>query len=465
LAATKRDAALDEGGVRGVTPALADTRQQADSAVFPGARAVPQTNGAESRAVAATSEGHAEKKKVDTFGALVRHRNFRLYWSGALVSNIGTWMQTVAQAWLVYQLTGSAALLGAVSFLQAAPAIVLSLVGGVLADRVERRMLMLCTQTVAMWLACILSFLTFTHTVRIHHVMVIAFCAGIVNALNTPVRQGIISDLVPKADIQNAVAINSAQFQASRLLGPAFAGMVLATFGPAWCFLLNGLSFLAVIISLCLLELPPRKGGRAQGSILAQAAEGIAYVAKDPTMGTLVLIAAVPAFFGMPYMTLMPIFAENILHIGPKGLGLLMSATGLGSLVGALTVASLTGFRGRGKLQLACAALFGIMLLCFGLSHVVIVSLLLLVVGGAASMTFSSLNQTFIQTLAPDAMRGRVLSVLTLTTFGVMPLGNLTGGFVAQRFGAPVVLIGGGMVCACFASFLVLSRSKVLALQ
>lgn len=407
----------------------------------------------------------APRKKLDTFGALVRHRNFRLYWSGALVSNVGTWMQTVAQAWLVYKLTGSAALLGTVGFVQAAPAIFLSLVGGVLADRLERRTLMLGTQTVAMWLAFLLSALTFMRVVRIEHVIVIAFLAGTVNALNAPVRQGIISDLVPKDDLQNAVAVNSAQFQASRLMGPAFSGLILAAFGPAWCFFINGVSFLAVIFSLLKLELPERSTKRPRGSLLAQATEGIAYVAKDPLLGTLVLIAAIPAMFGMPYITLMPVFAERILHVGPQGLGLLMSATGLGSLLGALLVASLTTFKARGRLQLTAAIVFGGMLALFGLSQWMALSLLLLVVAGTASMTYNSLNQTQIQTLAPDHMRGRILSVLTLTTFGMMPLGNLIGGIVAQRFSAPAVLVGGGAICAAFALFLVMSRSKVLQLE
>lgn len=429
---------------------------------------VPAGHAAQSDAAgrgAATSGTQGPEKKLDTFGALVRHRNFRLYWTGALVSNVGTWMQTVAQAWLVYKLTGSAALLGTVGFVQAAPAIFLSLIGGVLADRIERRTLMLGTQTAAMWLAFLLSALTFMQVVRIEHVIVIAFLAGTVNALNAPVRQGIISDLVPKDDLQNAVAVNSAQFQASRLMGPALSGLVLAAFGPAWCFFINGVSFLAVIFSLLMLELPERTSKRPRGSLLSQAGEGIAYVAKDPLLGTLVLIAAVPAMFGMPYTTLMPVFAERILHVGPQGLGLLMSATGLGSLCGALVVASLTNFKGRGRLQLTAAIVFGSMLMLFGLSHWMVISLLLLVVAGTASMTYSSLNQTQIQTLAPDHMRGRILSVLTLTTFGMMPLGNLIGGIIAQRFSAPAVLVGGGIICAGFALFLVISRSKVLQLE
>ncbi len=429
------------------------------------AAVAPETTTATLTAGGAMTLPPVSRRKLDTFGALVRHRNFRIYWFGALGSNIGTWMQTVAQAWLVYQLTGSAAMLGTVGFVQAVPAIFLSLVGGVLADRVERRTLMLATQTVAMWLAFLLGFLTLMHRVHIAHVIVIAFLAGIVNALNMPVRQGIISDLVPREDLQNAVAVNSAQFQTSRLLGPALAGVVLATFGPAWCFLLNGFSFLAVLVSLMVLDLPARTGGKPRGSMLSQAKAGIVYVTRQPPLGTLMLIAAVPAMFGMPYNTLMPIFAERILHVGARGLGLLMSAAGLGALLGALLVASLTGFHARGKLQLTCAVVFGLMLVAFGISHNMVVSLILLVVAGATSMTYGSLNQTFIQTLAADEMRGRVLSVLTLTTFGVMPLGNLIGGLAAQRFGAPSVLIVGGLVCSVFAGTLMVAGSSVMDLE
>ena len=230
--------------------------------------------------------------RPDTFGPLRRHPNFRLYWSGALLSNVGTWMQTLAQSWLVYQLTGSALLLGTVNFLEGLPALFLSLLGGVLADRIERRTLMLGTQIVQMLLAFLLAGLTLVQAVRVEHVMVIAFLSGLVNAINTPVRQGIISDLVPRRDLQNAIAVNSAQFQTSQLLGPAIAGLVVARAGAGWAFLLNGLSFVAVIVSLVRLRLPPWTPPARRLSLWQSAGEGVRFVFRHEVLGTLVRVVA-----------------------------------------------------------------------------------------------------------------------------------------------------------------------------
>lgn len=414
---------------------------------------------------AAAAAPVARRRRPDTFGALRRNPNFRLYWTGALLSNIGTWMQNLAQSWLVYQLTGSALLLGTVGFLQAVPSLFLSLLGGVLADRVERRALMLVTQIAQMLLAFLLAGLTLAGVVRVEHVLVIALMVGLVNAINTPVRQGIISDLVPRSDLQNAIAVNSAQFQTSRLFGPALAGVVVARFGPGWAFLVNGLSFLAVIVSLLLLRLPPWSPPQRKLTVLQSAREGLSFVYRHEVIGTLVLIAAVPALFAMPYQQLMPVFAETVLHRGAQGLGLLLSATGAGALIGALLVASLGGFHRRGLLQLSGSVVFGLMLLAFALSRRIELSLALLLVGSACSMIFNSLNQTFLQSLAPDAMRGRVLSVLTLTTFGMMPLGSMLGGAVAQRWGAPLAVGIGGAVTAAFAVFILLTRPTVRRLE
>jgi MFS family permease len=401
------------------------------------------------------------RRRLDTFGALRRHPNFRLYWTGALLSNIGTWMQTLAQNWLVYQLTGSAFLLGAVNFVQGVPALFLSLLGGVLADRIERRRLMLTTQVAQLLLAFLLAGLTLTGVVRVEQIMVIAFLSGLVNAINTPVRQGIISDLVPRNDLQNAIAVSSAQYQTSQLLGPAIAGVVVAGVGAGWAFLLNGLSFVAVIISLLLLRLPPWKAPANRPPLWHSAREGLAYVFRHEVLATLVLIAAVPAFFGRPLqLALLPIFAESVLHVGAPGLGALMSASGAGALSGALVVASLSGLRRRGLLQLGAGIAYGLALVLFAASQRLELSLVLLFAGSACSMVFSSLNQTFLQSLAPDAMRGRVLSVLTLTTFGMMPLGSMLAGAAAQRWGAPITVAAGGGICALFALGVLLTRPR-----
>src|SRR5436190_2392739 len=332
--------------------------------------------------------GSRPRPRVDTFGALQRHPNFRLYWTGALLSNVGTWMQTLAQSWLVYQLTGSALLLGAVNFLQGIPALFLALVGGVLADRIERRRLMLVTQTAQLLLAFLLGALTLAGVVRVEHIMIIAFLNGLVNAINTPVRQGIVSDLVPRDDLQNAIAVNSAQFQTSQLLGPAIAGVVVATIGAGWAFMINGLSFVAVIISLLLLRLPPWKTP-AKVPMWQSAKEGIAFVFRHEVMATLVLMAAVPALFARPIQqSLMPVFADAVLHVGAPGLGLLMSANGAGALAGALVVASFSSVGRRGLLQLVNGVAYGVALALFAASRRMDLSLTLLFAGSACSMVF-----------------------------------------------------------------------------
>ena len=390
-----------------------------------------------------------------------RHPNFRLFWTGALASNIGNWMQVLAQGWLVYQLTGSALLLGTVGFLQGLPTLVLSLMGGVLADRIERRTLMVATQAAEMVLAFALAGLTLTGVVRVEHVLVIALVSGLVGAINQPVRQGIISDLVPREDVQNAIAVNTAQFRASQLVGPAVAGIVVAQVGAGWAFLLNGLSFVAVIVSLLSLRLPPWTPPAAKLSLWQSATEGIHFVARHEVLGTLVVIAAVPALFGYPgQQALMPVFASSVLHVGAQGLGALLGATGAGALVGALVVASLSGFRRRGLLQLMAGIAYGVTLVLFAASRRLDLSVGLLFAGAVCYMVFVSLNQTFLQTLAPDAMRGRVVSVMTAATFGLMPLGSMAAGVAAQRWDATLVVGAGGAICALCTLAALLTRPR-----
>ena len=386
--------------------------------------------------------------RLDTFGALRRHPNFRRFWTGAAVSNVGNWMQVLGQGWLVYQLTGSALLLGTVAFLQGLPVLVLSLVGGVLADRIVRRTLMVATQAAEMVLAFALAGLTLTGVVRVEHVLVIALLSGLVGAINQPVRQGIISDLVPREDVQNAIAVNVAQFRASQVVGPAIAGIVVARVGAGWAFLLNGLSFAALLGALLSLRLPPWTPPAAKLSVWQRAKEGIAFVFGHEVLGTLVVIAAVPALCAGGLQALMPVFAASVLHVGAEGLGALLGAMGGGALVGALVTASLSTFRRRGLLQLGAGSAYGVALLLFAASRNLELSLALLFVGSACIMVFSSLNQTFLQTLAPDHMRGRVLSVMTVTTFGLLPLGGLAAGAAAQRWDASLVVGAGGAACA-----------------
>jgi MFS family permease len=396
-------------------------------------------------------------RRFATFSSLQNNPNFRLYWIGACLSNVGTWMQMVAQGWLVYELTGSPFLLGAVSFAGSIPILFLGLFGGVLADRFERRRLMVWTQTGMMLLAFLLAFLTLRHAVTVWHIMAIAFLNGVVNAFNAPVRQSIIADLVPRQDLQNAIAINSAQFQTSRMLGPALAGLTLAALGPGWCFFINAVSFLTVIAALVLMDVPPLPSRRPQ-PVLRNVAEGLRYVWKEPTIFTLLMIAAIPSLFGQPYQAMMPAFAVSVLHTGATGLGLLQSAAGAGALVGALLIASLAKLKRRGQFQLYMLLAFGFTLELFSLSRWLPVSLGLVFVVGLASMAYNSLNQTFIQSLVDDEMRGRVLSLLTMTTLGLQPLGALQAGVVGDHLGVPFSTLIGGIVCVAVA--LVAFRAK-----
>ncbi|MGH2460274.1 MAG: MFS transporter [Chloroflexota bacterium] len=384
--------------------------------------------------------------RFETFGSLRRNPNFRVYWLGAFLSNVGTWMQSVAQGWLVYQLTGSTLLLGVVSFVGSIPILFLSLFGGVLADRVERRRLMVFTQIGMMVLALLLAALTFAHVVTVWHIMVISFLSGVVNAFNAPVRQSLIADLVPRSDLQNAIALNSAQFQSSRILGPALAGVTLALVGPAWCFFVNGASFLAVIAALFLVVVPPLPARRPQ-SMLRNVGEGLRYVWKQPTIFALLMVAAIPGLFGQPYQPMLPSVVSNVLHTGATGLGFLESSAGAGALIGALIVASLSRSKRRGRMQLAMLTLFGVALVLFSQSHWMLASMAMVFVVGLASMAYNSLNQTFLQSLVDDEMRGRVMSLLTLATLGLQPLGALQAGVIGQRFGISTALLIGGIVC------------------
>ncbi|HZQ99836.1 MAG TPA: MFS transporter [Chloroflexota bacterium] len=408
---------------------------------------------------AALAGSRARIRNVETFSSLQANPNFRLYWIGSFVSNFGTWMQSVAQGWLVYQLTGSTFMLGVVGFAQSIPFLFLALFGGVLADRFERRRLMVWTQTGLMLLAFLLAGLTLAGVVTVWHVLAIALANGVVNAFNVPVRQSIISDLVPKEHLANAIAVNSSQVQLSRFLGPALAGLMLALTNAGWCFFLNAVSFLAVIWTLVVMDVPPLPP-RAPQSPLRSIREGLAYVRAQPTISALLVMAAIPSLFALPYQQMLPAFAESVLDAGPSGLGLLQSAAGLGALVGALAVASLAGRR-SGWLMLAAVVVLGCGLIAFSASTTLWLSLPLLFVTGGASMTYNTLNQGFLQRRVSDEMRGRVLSLLTMTMFGLQPFGSVEVGTLASFVGPQLALGFGGAVCVV-AALLALSRWPTL---
>src|SRR5271157_3050966 len=308
----------------------------------------------------------------------LQYRNFRLFFGGQLISLVGTWMQNVAQAWLVYRLTGSSFLLGAVGFAGQIPVFLMAPVGGIFADRKNRQHVVIATQTVSMLLAFILAGLTLTRLVQVWHVMLLAALLGVVNAFDIPARQSFIVDMVGKEDLINAIALNSSMFNGARVIGPAIAGLLVASIGEGWCFFLNAVSYVAVIVGLLLMRVTWQRG-KFSGSPLENIIEGFQYVRSTQPIRLLLLLLGLVSLVGMPYAVLMPIFADRILHRGANGLGILMGATGVGALVGALSLAFKRGLKGLGSWVLLSSAGFGAMLILFGISKNFWLSVALLV--------------------------------------------------------------------------------------
>lgn len=374
----------------------------------------------------------------------LRYRNFRLFAGGQLISLIGTWMQNVAQAWLVYRLTGSAVLLGGVGFANQIPIFLLGPVGGSVADRYSRHRVVTATQVASMLLASTLAALTLTGRIEVRHIFVLAALLGVVNAIDIPARQAFITDMVGRADLVNAIALNSTMFNGARVLGPAVAGLLVAGVGEGWCFLLNAISYIAVLAGLLRMRVP-RRAGRAHGPVLQHAAEGFRFVLRHAPVHAILLLLGLVSITGMPYVVLMPIFADRVLHSGATGLGVLMGATGAGAVMGALLLASRTGLHGLGRIVALAAGGFGAALIGFSLSRVFLLSALLLVVAGFCLMLQMGSSNTLVQSMSPDHMRGRVMAVYSMMFMGVAPIGSLLAGILAAKFGAPLTVGLGGL--------------------
>ena len=378
-----------------------------------------------------------------TFRAL-RHRNYRLFFFGQLVSLIGTWMQSVAQAWLAYRLTGSAALLGVVAFSGQIPAFLFASWGGVVADRWPRRRILLATQVASMLLAGTLAGLTLSNRIEVPHLLVIAALLGVVNAFDIPARQAFVVEMVGREDLINAIALNSSIFNGARVVGPALAGVLVARFGEGWCFLLNATSYLAVLASLLAIDVPEAAGARPTGSTLSRIVEGFRYAAAARPVRALLLLLGVVSLTAMPFSVLMPIFADRILGGGAASLGLLMGASGVGALAGALVLASRRGIAGLGRFVALSAAGFGVCLVLFSLSRRLWLSVALQVPVGFFMISQMASSNTLIQSLVPDRVRGRVMALYTMMFMGMAPFGALLAGAAAERWGAPATLAAGG---------------------
>ena len=398
------------------------------------------------RAVGGTQPAPSEPRLSLVLRAF-RHRNYRLFFGGQLISLTGTWMQSVAQSWLVYRLTGSPVWLGLVGFSGQIPVFLLSPIGGVVADRYRRRHVLVATQTASMLLALVLAVLTLTHWVQVWHIFAIASLLGIVNAFDIPARQAFAVDMVGRDDLINAIALNSSMFNSARILGPAIAGVVVATVGEGWCFFANGVSYTAVIVGLMMMKIQSHGRVPLRGSAIASITEGFGYVGRTGPVRALLLLLGLISLLGMPYAVLMPIFADPILHGGARGLGLLMGASGVGALAGALCLATRGSARGLGRLVALSAAGFGASLILFSWSRSFWLSAALLLPVGFAMVIEMASSNTLIQTLVPDALRGRVMAAYSMMFMGMAPFGALLAGALADCLGAPTTVAIGGAAC------------------
>jgi MFS family permease len=387
----------------------------------------------------------------DALGAM-RYPAFRWFFFGQLVSLLGSWMQTTALQWLAYRLTGSVLSLGTITFANFLPVLFLSLFMGVLVDRYPRRRLLIFTQTMFMVLAAILAYLTFTGKVTYPILVILALLTGVANALDIPARQAFFSDLVRRDDLLNAIALNSSVFNGARILGPAVAGALVASIGEGWCFFLNAVSYVAVIAGLLLMRLNAARRPAQDGSTLQNIAEGFRHVARTGPIRALMLMLGLVSLAGMPYAVLMPIFADEILHGGPQTLGLLMGASGVGALAAAGLLATQKGVAGLGRWVALSAAGFGVSLVLFAWSTSVWFSTAALVPAGFCMMLQMASSNTLIQSMVPDALRGRVMAIYSMMFMGMAPFGALLAGTLADRVGAPVTVAAGGVVCMCGAA-------------
>jgi MFS family permease len=390
----------------------------------------------------------------------LRHRNFQLFFSGQLISLIGTWMQSVAQSWLVYRLTGSALLLGAVGFASQIPVFLFSPLGGIAADRFDRRKIVVATQVGSMLLAFVLAGLTLLGKIHVWHVFVLAALLGVVNAFDIPGRQSFLVDMVGREDLMNAIALNSSMFNGARVVGPAIAGILVARIGEGWCFFANAVSYIAVIVGLLLMKVVST-ARPTMTSPLEHMLEGFRFVNRTAPIRALLLLLGLVSLVGMPYVVLMPIFADKILHGGARGLGILMGATGIGALLGALTLAFREGVKGLGRWVALCCAGFGVSLVVFALSHRFWISVILLLPVGYTMMLQMACSNTLIQVMVPDALRGRVMAVYSMMFMGMAPIGALLGGAIADHLGAQVTVGIGGVASVFGACWFWLQLPKI----
>ena len=377
------------------------------------------------------------------------HKNYRLFFAGQSISLIGTWMTRIATAWLVYRLTGSALLLGVVGFAGQIPSFLLAPLAGVLVDRWNRQRLLVITQVLAMFQSLALALLTMTGLIKMWHVIVLSVLQGLINSFDMPARQAFVVEMVEKReDLANAIALNSSMVNAARLLGPSIGGVVIAAVGEGWCFMIDAVSYIAVIASLLAMTITARViQPTKDANVFQQLREGWSYATHFAPIRNVLLLLALVSLVGMPYTVLMPVFANDVLHGGPNTLGLLMAASGVGALAGALFLAARKTVLGLGKFIPLMAGAFGAGLIAFSFTRVLWLSLALMVVTGLGFMVQMAVSNTVLQTIVDEDKRGRVMSFYTMAFMGTAPFGSLLAGSVADRIGTPHTLLCGGIGC------------------
>ncbi len=400
----------------------------------------------------------------DTFISL-KYPNYRLWFIGQLVSLVGTWTQIIAQGYLIYELTKSPAFLGYASFANGLPSWFFTLYAGAIADRVPRRTLMIITQISMLVLAFILAFLAFTHTVQWWHILILTFLLGISNAFDAPARQAFVLEMVDREDMTNAIALNSTMFNSAVVLGPAFGGLIYAWVGPGWCFTINGISFIAVIIALLLMKLKPFVPVRSKGGTLSDVKEGLKYVVNHPDLKMLISNLFITTVFGLGIATLIPAWAVVVLRGDATTSGFLLAARGFGSLIGALMIAALGRIRIRGKIWTINSIIMPIMMIVFATMHWLIPSLLAMAAMGFSFMIIVNLSNAMVQTRIADEMRGRVMGIYTFFFFGAIPLGSLLSGWAADIIGEPNTVITCAVILLVFALWVIWRQPALRAME
>lgn len=384
-----------------------------------------------------------------TFAAL-KHHNYRLWFFGQIISLFGSWMQMTAQGFFIFELTHSPAFLGYVGFANGIPTWLFMVYGGVIADRFSRRKIMMVTQTIMMLLAFVLAVLTFTNIVEPWHILLLTFGLGVANAFDAPARQAFVNELVPRKDLLNAIALNSMMFHSAAAIGPAVAGITYAIFGPAWCFTINGITFLAVIYNLYIMKFQPAPKRIVNKSAFKELLDGLQYLKTQKMILLIMLVVSFSTFFGLSLATLFPAWAVNILHGDAATNGFLQTARGIGAVICSLLIASLSRYIVRGKILSTGLISLPILMILFSLNSSFIISSLILIGVGAAIIAINNLSNGLTQTLVSEEFRGRVMGVYSFSFFGFMPLGALWIGMLAEHYGSPTAILINSLILFIF---------------